>query len=158
MEPAKSKELNILVPLERLQQEARKRQLTLCPRCAEHYEPCLAVTLYQEYHTETAHIMPVVYTNASPWEDKWLHYFYTACEDFYCLENRSKRHYGIKGLICLSPLYDHSSFRTFLCHILRRYPALLDRPITERALREAGCDLEAEWAMWQLAKGGDEEQ
>jgi hypothetical protein len=155
MRPFGNEEPSKFVTLDKLQQIAKERQLTLCPRCAEHYEPCLAVALYREYHTETAHIMPVVYTNAYPWEDKWLHSFYTAYEDFYCLENMSKRHYGIKSLICLSPLYNHFSF---LCHILRRYPALLNRPITERALREAGCDLEAEWAMWQLAKGGDEEQ
>jgi hypothetical protein len=145
------------VTLEKIQQIAKKRQLPLCPKCAERYEPCLAVALYREYRTKTAHIMPVVYTSAHPWEDKWIHPFYAAYEDFCCLENRSERHYGIRGLICLSPLYDYISFRTFLCHILRQYPALLNRPITERALHEAGCDVEAEWAMWQLAKGGEEQ-
>jgi hypothetical protein len=146
----------LFVTLDKLKQIVQDKQLTLCPKCAEHYEPCLAALLYRG--AGVMHIMPAVYTSAHPWEDKWMHPFYAAYEDFCCLENRSERYYGIIGLICLSPLYDHDSFRTFLCDLLRQYPSLLNRPITERALHEAGCDLESEWAMWQLANGGGSQQ
>jgi hypothetical protein len=45
-----------------------------------------------------------------------------------------------------SALFDEE----FVDHLLQRYPALREKLLTERALRKAGCDLEAEIAMWQL--------
>jgi hypothetical protein len=39
----------------------------------------------------------------------------------------------------------------FVSYLLRRYPALRGELLTEHALRRAGCDLEAEVAMWQLS-------
>jgi hypothetical protein len=41
----------------------------------------------------------------------------------------------------------------FLGMLVRHYPILLCSPLTESALREAGCDIEAEWALWQLGGG-----
>jgi hypothetical protein len=38
----------------------------------------------------------------------------------------------------------------FVSYLLRRHPALRGELLTEQALREAGCDLEAEIALWQL--------
>jgi hypothetical protein len=139
------------VTLDKLQQVAQKKHLTLCPKCVERYEPCLAVLLYQEGSTRVTHISPSVYTRAYPEDDKLMHPFYAAYEEFCCKDDRSMLHYGAIVLMCLSPLYDHIPFRQFLCDLLQRYPALLNRPITERALREVGCDLQSEWAMWQLA-------
>jgi hypothetical protein len=43
--------------------------------------------------------------------------------------------------------------RKFWANILKRYPRLLYAPLTESTLRKAGCDVEAEWALWQLARG-----
>jgi hypothetical protein len=39
----------------------------------------------------------------------------------------------------------------FLLTLVQHYPKLLNSPLTERTLREAGCDIEAEWALWKLA-------
>jgi hypothetical protein len=41
--------------------------------------------------------------------------------------------------------------RKFWANILKRYPRLLYAPLTESVMREAGCDIEAEWVLWQLA-------
>jgi hypothetical protein len=49
-------------------------------------------------------------------------------------------------------------YRTLFCgefvnYLLQRYPCLQGRLLTRRTLREAGCDLETEIVMWQLANG-----
>jgi hypothetical protein len=41
----------------------------------------------------------------------------------------------------------------FLLELVQRYPKLLNAPLTERILRKAGCDIEIEWVLWQLAGG-----
>jgi hypothetical protein len=109
---------------------------TLCPECARRYEPALLVELrgvekvmhfapvpHQFSNVEVASRYNPSFCNSLP---KWLPRWYEFPP----------------------PLGGHGYF--FLRHLLRNYPALIDRPLTERVLREVGCDIEAEMAMWQL--------
>jgi hypothetical protein len=147
-----------LVTLERLQQEARKRRLTLCPTCAEHYEPCLVVIFYRI--ANVAHIMPGAYEfgyrPVFTQNDFFLkasirrRLLYTACEEL--VRSLEEVNYKVIGQICGLSLRSHDQLDSFICYILQKYPGLNGRPMTERTLREAGCPLEAEWAMWQLAQ------
>jgi hypothetical protein len=144
MEPGKNKEHGLFVTLERLQQEAHKRRLTLCTKCTKRYEPCLAVILYRG--VKVMHIIPIVH-----WEDG----FRITRQEALCrlqVKKESVFYHVAEGLICGSPLYESPSFDSFIRNIIRKYPALMKRPITERALREVECDWEAEWALWQLAQ------
>jgi hypothetical protein len=36
--------------------------------------------------------------------------------------------------------------------LVQRYPKLLNAPLTKSVLRKAGCDIEAEWALWLLGQ------
>ncbi len=109
---------------------------TLCPECACRYEPALLVELRgveKEMHfapvphmfwsVEVASKYQPPFCNPLPkWFPGWWEFS--------------------------PPLGGHGYL--FLKHLVRRYPALLDRPLTERVLREVGCDVETEWALWQL--------
>jgi hypothetical protein len=87
-----------------------------------------------------AHIAPVIYTCQPP-------------HDFLSRKKLDRLYDGNRGLYawvyCIA--YNALSNPEFVRHLLLRYPALQDKPLTERALQEAGCDLEAEIALFQIA-------
>jgi hypothetical protein len=151
-----------LVTLERLQQEARKRQLTLCPKCAEHYEPCLIVIFYCIADVaKVVHIMPGAYefgyrpvfteNDFSLKASIRRRLLYTACDEL--VRSLDEGNYKVIGQVCELSLLSHAQLESFICYILQKYPGLNGRPLTERTLCEAGCPLKGEWAMWQM--GGE---
>jgi hypothetical protein len=117
-----------LVTLERLQQEARKRRLTLCPTCAEHYEPCLVVIFYRI--ANVVHIMPGAYEfgyrPVFTQNDFFLkasirrRLLYTACEEL--VRSLEEVNYKVIGQICGLSLRSHDQLDSFICYILQKYP------------------------------------
>jgi hypothetical protein len=116
---------------------------TLCPECARRYEPALTVELRGEKgeNGKVMHFAPVPHMFSTVEVEK-------AYQPPFCkpLPRGLPKWYEFPP-----PLGGHGYF--FLTHLVRYYPALLDRPLTERVLREVGCDVEAELAMWLLARG-----
>jgi hypothetical protein len=112
----------------------------LCPECARQYEPALTVELRGEKveGRKVMHFAPVPYVFSNA--DVSRGYQPSFCKPL------------PRGLLKwyedAPALGVHSYF--FLRDLVRRYPELIDRPLTERVLREVGCDIEAELAMWQL--------
>jgi hypothetical protein len=105
----------------------------LCPVCKERFEPCVAVGIAGVYVLHL--LLPIIFA-----EGGLPHYVLTFCG----------REVGYTRLrLLLGAKY--ADDRLFWASVLKRYPRLLYVPLTERALREVGCDLETEWALWQLA-------
>ena len=105
----------------------------LCPECKERYELCVAVGIGG---VEVLHLLlPVLFA-----EGGLPHYAYTFCGIVLG--------HSMLRLVVSSKCADD---RRFWANILKRYPELLYVPLTESNLRKVGCDLETEWALWQLA-------
>jgi hypothetical protein len=161
MRPIGNEEPVGFVTLDQLQQAAQDKRFVLCPKCAERYEPCLVVIFYRIASANVAHIMPGAYEfGYRPVfikNDFFLKasirrkLLYTACEELVRSLELEEVNYKVIGQICGLSLRSHAQLDSFICYILQKYPGLNGRPITERTLREVGCPLEAEWAMWQLA-------
>jgi hypothetical protein len=113
---------------------------TLCPECAHRYEPALTVELRGENgeNGKVMHFAPVPYVFSNA--DVSRAYQPSFCKP---LPGGLLKWYENPPALGV-----HSYF--FLRDLVRRYPELIDRPLTERVLREVGCDIEAEIAMWLL--------
>jgi hypothetical protein len=109
-----------------------ERSGRVCPVCQERYEPSVAVGIAGVH---VLHLLPPIFFA----KGGLPHYVLTFC-------GRELK-YGTMRLLVGSKCADD---RSFWSAILTRYPDLLYKPLTEWVLREAGCDIEAEWALWQL--------
>ncbi len=114
----------------------QERTGRVCPVCQERYEPSVAVGIAG---VSVLHLFPPIIFA----EGGLPHYVLTFC-------GREARYARLRLLLGAKCADD----RRFWAGILKRYPQLLYAPLTESVLREAGCDIETEWALWQLA--GDE--
>jgi hypothetical protein len=120
----------MFVSLEHLQKFAKAvTGYPLCPECARRYTPALVVELWTGGPREVMHFAEVPYYTTREYQPP---------ED--C------GYWRYKELVWFEDFLDHD----FLRYLMKRYPALIDRPLTECALREVGCDIEAEWALWRL--------
>jgi hypothetical protein len=134
-----------LVPIEAFEGLVQAFDSQLCPECVKQYEPAACIML-QCTRFSVAHISPVRFRVTEP---SFVEYMDTRC----CKSTRrSSRHYTGESTIGFArePFKDLN----FIEHLLLHYPKLNNKPITLRTLQEAGCNLETEIAMWQLAKGG----
>jgi hypothetical protein len=107
----------------------------LCTACQERYEPCVAVGIAGVYVLHL--LLPIIFA-----EGGLPHYVLTFC-------GRELEYTRLRLLLGSKCADD----RQFWAGILKHYPQLLYAPLTERMLREVGCDIETEWALWQLAGG-----
>jgi hypothetical protein len=111
----------------------RGHMVRLCPVCKGRFEPCVAVGIAG---VNVLHLLPpILFT-----EGGLPHYVLTFCG--------RELEYSMLRLLVESKCADD---RRFWASILQRYPRLLYAPLTESVLREVGCDIETEWALWQLA-------
>jgi hypothetical protein len=105
----------------------------ICPACRRRFAPCLAVGIYQ---VRVVHLLvPRIAFDL----DRLILVARGFC---------GKRVSGamFRGVVW-SPYVEES----FLMQLVKRYPKLVGLPFTIHALRRVGCDIEAEWALWQLA-------
>jgi hypothetical protein len=144
------------------EKDLKSLDVRLCPQCLERYtKPCAAVVV-EEDADGVGHIVLLRYDallrRTVAYEamrccsgQKWIGHIIPA---------------GSSPLLtgfCLPLLYASTEWRgvvvpahptlfdgEFVSYLLQRYPALRGELLTEGALRKAGCDLEAEIAMWQL--------
>jgi hypothetical protein len=135
--------ITLLVKVENLKKLIAKRGYSLCPLCVQRYERKPAAAVWLLFGPSSiAHIAPAIYTRRPPHD--------------LLLRRRPARLYdgqNIKGLYERIYCAAHNMLcdPIFVRHLLLRYPALQDKTMTEKALREAGCDLEAEIALFKLA-------
>ncbi len=122
----------------------RVRNAQICPACQECYEPCVGVAIIGH---NIWHLVPISVHRgfAFGYSYEFIDYLFPFCAG------------GERVRIQEGPLWRivHSKCaeQRFLGMLVRRYPKLLNSPLTESVLLKAGCDIEAEWAMWQLAGG-----
>jgi hypothetical protein len=119
---------------ERLQCIMRLWNVRICSSCQEHYEPCVGVLIGGVY---IWHLVPISVCVRNDCID---------CKLPFC-GNRFTFAEWRGGV------YSKYVDLHFLLELVQRYPKLLNAPLTERILREAGCDIEVEWVLWQLAGG-----
>jgi hypothetical protein len=140
----------LFVKVENLEEIARRKGSALCPSCGQQYKRELAAAVRLVLDDKAiAHIAPVIYTCKPPHD--FLHR--RQLERLYDGKNTKGLHAWV---YCIA--YNALSDPKFVRHLLLCYPVLQDKPLTERTLQKAGCDLEKEIAFWQLAEGGEEEQ
>jgi hypothetical protein len=142
------------------EKDLKSLNVCLCLQCLERYtEPCAAVVV-EEDGSGVGHIVLLRYSCS------------LGCVVFYnavrcCGSGRdwlgmvwSVADYGFPAPFVherdewcgASPIGHRVLFdERFLRFLLLRYPELSGQLLTERALRGAGCALEAEVAMWQIA-------
>jgi hypothetical protein len=102
----------------------------VCPVCLRRFAPCLAVGFFQ---VRVVHLLvPHIAFDG----DRLVLKARTFC-------GKRIRNARFRG-IAWSPYAEEG----FLLLLARRYPKLVGVPFTVRALRRAGCDIEAEWALW----------
>jgi hypothetical protein len=102
----------------------------ICPACRRRFAPCLAVGVFQ---VRVVHLLvPHIIFDG----DRLV----LAARSFCGKRIRNAKFRGIAW----SPYAEEK----FLLLLARRYPKLVSTPFTVRALRRAGCDIEAEWALW----------
>jgi len=129
----------LFVPLEKLEGMAAKYNLPLCSECVARYDPAVSVEL--EEADGVLHVWSAVYRITPEGQ---------------VLLDRHRRCCGKEGARgrwrCMTvPTSD--ALVEYLPQLAKRYPAIVGRPLTEGLLRELGCDIEAELAMWVLAGG-----
>jgi hypothetical protein len=127
------------ISLEELQKVAHERGFLLCPKCAQKYEPAAAVSL-EWTEQGIAHIIPVMYDPQANYDAlgrKFVDHYY---------DGQKRNGWGGVYRVAHNTLYNGN----FVRQLVQHYPALQNGPITERALHEAGCNLEDEIALWQL--------
>jgi hypothetical protein len=117
--------------IEEVLQKDQFRHAQVCPVCQERYEPCIAVGIVGVY---VIHLRPCTLMNG------YMKYPVSFCgqENLYMMFRRI--------------VFSQCANWRFLATLAQRYPMLLHAQLTERALREAGCDIEAEWALWQMGR------
>jgi hypothetical protein len=126
-----------------LQSVMRIRNAQICPACRECYEPCVEVAIMGH---NIWHLVPISVHSGLAWgcSYEFADYVFPFCA---C---------GEQVKIWEGPLWrivrSKYAERRFLWMLVRRYPNLLDSPLTASVLRKAGCDIEAEWALWQLGR------
>jgi hypothetical protein len=138
----------------------------LCPQCLERYTKPCAVVVVEKSASGVWHIVLIRYYYPQLYGPVVHSTMYEARR---CC-GRRKWHGGIiparDGLgigFCRPLVHGKGSWQGFVVmghsalvdedfvrYLLQRYPALQRALLTERTLRRAGCDLEAEIAMWQL--------
>jgi hypothetical protein len=131
--------VKLFVPLERLEGMAARYNLPLCSECRARYEPAVAVALEEDAGV--------------------LHVWSAVCritpEGRVLLDRYVGRCCGTEGTWkrwrCMT-VPNGDVVVNFLPHIARLYP-IAGRPLTAQLLQELGCDIEAELAMWVLARG-----
>jgi hypothetical protein len=127
----------MLVQLEQVEMALRREHVKLlCPTCRERYELCVAVGVVKVY---VPHLFPAFTEGGPP------RYVLSFCG--IKLEHGMLR---MLGKLLLRSVHSKYANRRFLEALVRNYPQLLGSPLTESVLHKAGCDIEAEWALWQL--------
>jgi hypothetical protein len=136
-------------------------EIQLCPQCKDLYtDPCAVVVLEKDIF-DTWHIILLRYSTEGGGV------FYKASR--YCWENltwqgmlwparespkgfRAPLVHGRHEWQSIIIVGHHALVdEEFMSNLLRRYPVLQHQPLTMKLLRET-CNLEAEIALWQLAK------
>jgi len=144
----------MLVTWERLRRKVRRskvlksimqvRNARICPACQECYEPCVEVAIIGH---NVWHLVPIsVHSRfAFGHSYEFVDYVFPFCAG------------GVPVRIQEGPLWRivRSKYAElpFLWMLVRRYPKLLNSPLTASVLCKAGCDIEVEWALWQLGGG-----
>jgi len=144
----------MLVTWEQLRRKVRRskvlksimqvRNARICPACQECYEPCVEVVITGH---NIWHLVPIsVHSGfAFGYSYEFVDYVFPFCAG------------GVPVRIQEGPLWriirSQYAERRFLWMLVRRYPNLLNSPLTASVLRKAGCDIEVEWALWQLGGG-----
>jgi hypothetical protein len=106
----------------------------ICPACRRRFVPCLAVGVYQ---VRVVHLLvPRIAFDL----DRLILVARGFC-------GKRVRGAMLRGVVW-SPYVEES----FLLQLVQRYPKLVGVPFTVHALRRAGCDIEAEWALWLLGR------
>jgi len=118
---------------ERLQLVMRLWNAKICSSCQGHYEPCVGVLIGGIY---IWHLIPIAVCR----QDEQTDYKLTFCGNRMAFAGEWR-----------GGVYSKYTDPFFLSTLVQHYPKLLNSPLTERILRESGCDIEAEWALWQLA-------
>jgi hypothetical protein len=113
----------------------------ICPACRELYEPCVEVVAIGH---NIWHLVPVsVHSGfAFGYSYEFIDYVFPFC----AVGEQVRIREGILSRIARSKCAE----QRFLWMLVRRYPQLLGSPLTASVLQKAGCDIEAEWALWQL--------
>jgi hypothetical protein len=143
----------MLVTWEQLQRKVRRskmlrsamqiRNAGICPACQECYEPCVEVAIIGH---NAWHLVPVSVHSGFAWgiSYEFVDHVFPFCAG----GERVRIQEGPLWCIVRSKCAEHR----FLWMLARRYPQLLDSPLTESVLRKAGCDIEAEWTLWLLGR------
>jgi hypothetical protein len=137
------------------EKDLKSLNVRLCPQCLERYtKPCAAVVV-EEDADGVGHIVLLRYYRLyEPVVQPSVVYDAVRCcggQKWYgeLIPARCLRGFNRKGVVVIG--YPTLVDAEFVSYLLRRYPALRGELLTESALRKAGCDLEVEIAMWQLA-------
>ena len=130
----------LFVPLERLKVIAARYNLPLCPECVACYDPAVAVEL--EDADGVLHVWSAVY-RITPEGRVLLGRNVGRC----CGKE------GTRGRWRCMTVPTSDALVEYLPQLAKRYPEVVGRPLTEGLLRELGCDIESELAMWVLAGG-----
>ncbi len=144
-------------------EDLEKLDVRLCPQCLERYtQPCAAVVV-EEDADGIGHIVLLRYDTVLRWTvayeamrccsgQRWMGYITPAHSSPLCTGfSLPLVHAPTEWRGVIMPAHPALLDGEFVNYLLRRYPALCGKLLTERALRRVGCDLEAEIAMWQLA-------
>jgi hypothetical protein len=146
-------------------EDLEKLDVRLCPQCLERYTVPCAVVCIEVDADDVGHVVLFRYNRAPQGR-----VFYKALR---CCGEREwvgmlipAPSSPLKIGLCLPFIHESGDWRgvilighralicgEFVNYLLQRYPRLQGRLLTSRTLRKAGCDLEAEIAMWQI--GGD---
>ena len=128
----------MLVHLERVAMALRQEYAKLlCPICRERYEPCVAVGVVKVY---VPHLCPAVFTGHGTL--RYMRSFWGITLEHGMLRSLGK--------LLLRSVHSKYANQRFLFLLVQTYPQLLGSPLTASVLHQAGCDVEAEWALWQL--------
>jgi hypothetical protein len=144
------------------EKDLKSLNVRLCPQCLERYtKPCAAVVV-EEDADGVGHIVLLSYDTllqqTVAYEamrccsgQKWIGHIIPAHSSplltGFCLP---LVHSPTEWRGVVVPTHRTLLDGEFVSYLLRRYPALRGELLTEGTLRKAGCDLEAEIAMWQL--------
>jgi hypothetical protein len=115
----------------------------ICPACRALYEPCVEVVAIGR---NIWHLVPIsVHSRfAFGYSYEIIDYVFPFC----AVGEQVRIREGMLNRIARSKCAE----QRFLWMLVRRYPQLLGSPLTESVLRKAGCDIEAEWALWKLGE------
>jgi hypothetical protein len=134
-----------IVTLDQLHQFTRRHGRDVCAECAARYVPC--ATLLLQYDKDyVTHILPAVYNlKAGGEKDKVAQLSF---QGRLCDGLEPPVWQGV--FVAVHRALYHGNFWGA---VLKRYPELEGKPLTAELLQQAQCDLIAEIAMWQFARG-----